>query len=64
MKMGKRKDGSYVTIQAYVSLEQIVRLQEAAAKDMVSVSEIVRRALDHYFLRTNYTDSTGAQDAA
>lgn len=62
--MGRRKDGSYATIQAYVSLEHIVRLQEQAEKEMVSVSEIVRRALDHYFLAQNCTASTDSQDAA
>ncbi len=62
--MGKRKDGSYATIQAYIPLEQITKLEEAAKAEDTSVSEIVRRALARFFLIQNPTDSRNQTDAA
>lgn len=43
---------SAVRTQVYLTVEQRERIDELAARDGMTLAEVVRRALDHYFVDT------------
>ena len=52
------------TVAIFLSGQQHERLRRAASKELVSVSEIARRAVDAYFLPTDMTHRKARREAS